>query len=202
MSLQRHFSHQQANRENSESFLFLYQCTCLKSFLRIQKCYWIYKSNCKAQSHTYCSASLCSLPEVWTKSLLCNILICAACQKSRNKQKEKSIRLYQVSKAGIQNEIVAKGKYAVIKQLNSEKLCCSISLVLKYCRKDDLKVKEIQFWVAVEKYLCSAIIASWYQSSLVVGAPRKTCDLCCVSHQSSKRLCYGQRTFWSALWKK
>lgn len=126
MSLQRHFSHQQANRENSESFLFLYQCTCLKSFLRIQKCYWIYKSNCKAQSHTYCSACLCLLPEVWTKSLLCNILICAACQKSRNKQKERSIPLYQVSKAGIQNEIVAKGKYAVIKQLNSEKLCCSI----------------------------------------------------------------------------
>lgn len=67
---------------------------------------------------------------------------------------------------------------------------------------DDLKLKEIYFWVSVEQYLCCAIIASRYQSSLMVGTPRQTCDFSCVPSQSSKRLCYCQRIFWRALWKK
>lgn len=86
--------------------------------------------------------------------------------------------------------------------ISQKKLCCLVSLVLKHCRIDDFKWKGNHFWVAVEQYLGSAIIASRYQSSLMVGAPRKACDFSCVPSQGSKGLCYCQRTFWSGLWKK
>lgn len=120
------------------------------------------------------------------------------CRKTRNKHKAKCISHFQLSRMRL---LPGENMHSLSK-LSSQKLCCSVSWVLKYCRMDDLKAKQIHFWVAVEQYLCSAIITSWYQSALMVGTPRKTCDFSCVPRQSSKRLCYCQRTFWSVLWKK